>query len=192
MKYLSKTMLTGLAIGVVSCALFSQEVQAVMISGSMTFKGTVNLDGPMESATAVTDWYGHTGIGRPKVLTASGDFSSFSLVGRGVEFAGPWTFNSGSVPDFWTVGGFTFDLTSSGVVTQNSNLLNASGTGFVSGNGFDSTAGTWSFTTRTSGAPEFLFSVSTGDGVPDGGATVALLGLALAGVEVVRRKLKAA
>jgi hypothetical protein len=113
MKYLSKMMLTGLATGVISCALFPQEAQAVMISGSMTFKGTVDLDGSMETATAVTGWYGATGIGRPKVLTASGDFSSFNLVGKGVEFAGTWTFNSGSVPSFWTVGGFTFDLTNS-------------------------------------------------------------------------------
>lgn len=192
MKYLSKTILAGLAIGVLSCALLSQEAQAVMIVGDISFQGTVGLDNSdLGLATAVTDWHGVGGFGRPKVAAGTdGDF--IGLLGSKATFAAPWSFNSGSLPGFWTVGGFTFDLTASAVDTQNSTYLKVSGTGFVSGNGFDPTPGSWSFEARDRGNPLFQFRGATATDVPDGGATVALLGLALAGVAVVRRKLKAA
>jgi VPDSG-CTERM motif len=53
-----------------------------------------------------------------------------------------------------------------------------------SGNGFD-----WNFTVQ--GDPSNgVFSFSGGsEAIPDGGATVALLGLALTGIEGIRRKL---
>ncbi|MGC2353370.1 MAG: VPDSG-CTERM sorting domain-containing protein, partial [Candidatus Udaeobacter sp.] len=63
------------------------------------------------------------------------------------------------------------------------------------GHGFDATAGTWSFTAQNGSANGvFSFSASTfsSQATPDGGATVALLGLALAGIEGTRRKLKRA
>jgi hypothetical protein len=57
------------------------------------------------------------------------------------------------------------------------------------GNGFDPTFMTWSFTTqdpRTGRPRVFSFSAASGS-VPDGGSTVALLGLAIVGVEALRQ-----
>ena len=108
--------------------------------------------------------------------------------------AQPWIFNpSTPTPGLWSVGGFTFDLLSSTIITQNPFVLAITGTGIVSGNGFDATQMDWAFTTQSSGGRTHLvFSFSAnGTAVPDGGAAVALLGIALTGVEVLRRKLRA-
>ena len=54
--------------------------------------------------------------------------------------------------------------------------------------GFDNTVGSYLFTANQAGGT-FSFSSSQAAGVPDGGTTIALLGLALVGVGAVRRKL---
>ena len=54
--------------------------------------------------------------------------------------ATPWIFHpSTATPGLWSVGGFTFDLISATVVTQTATFLNITGTGTVSGNGFEDT-----------------------------------------------------
>jgi hypothetical protein len=95
-------------------------------------------------------------------------------------------------PGLWSVGGFTFDLLSSTIVTQNVQSLFITGTGIVSGPGFDPTNMEWNFTTQSSrGILRTILSFSAdGVAVPDGGSAVALLGIALTGIEVLRRRLK--
>jgi len=132
------------------------------------------------------------GTGSPLVFSSDGSFTG--LTGMAVTFTAlQWNFNSGPVTNFWQVGGFTFNLTESHIFSQGGNPpgVTVNGSGFVSGNGFMSTFGTWSFTTQDPAAgqpPVFSFSAATGT-VPDSGSTVALLGLALAGVEALRRKM---
>ena len=109
--------------------------------------------------------------------------------------ATPWIFNpSMATPGLWSVDGFTFDLTSSTVVTQNATFLNITGVGTVSGNGFDPTPARWAFTVQNAGGGTgdfFSFSANTSsNGVPDGGSAVALLGISLVAIEFVRRKLR--
>jgi hypothetical protein len=59
---------------------------------------------------------------------------------------------------------------------------------------FDPTSMEWSFTTQSArGKTRTIFSFSANSvAVPDGGSAVALLGVALTGIEVLRRKLKLA
>ena len=109
--------------------------------------------------------------------------------------AQPWIFNpSTPTPGLWSVAGFTFDLTSSTIIVQNAFVLAITGTGTVSGNGFDDTAMDWAFTTQSAGGlTHLVFSFSANGpapGVPDGGATVMLLGAALGALGMVRRYLK--
>jgi hypothetical protein len=75
----------------------------------------------------------------------------------------PWSFNSGLHPALWSVGGFTFDLTASNIVTpQGNGFLNVSGTGTITGNGFNATPGNWKFSTQNPPANGvFSFSAST-------------------------------
>jgi hypothetical protein len=130
--------------------------------------------------------------GFSSVTSATGDFSGIAP-GTQATMGQPWIFNpSTPTPGLWSVGGFTFNLLSSTIVTQTAKNLSIEGTGTVSGNGFDATTMDWSFTTQSSGGKTrttFSFSAN-GLAVPDGGSAVALLGLALTGVEVLRRRLK--
>ena len=124
---------------------------------------------------------------------ATGDFSGIAASTQ-ATMAQPWIFNpSTPTPALWSVGRFTFDLLSATVVTQNAQFLSITGTGIVSGNGFDPTNTEWSFTSQNAGGrPGTIFSFSAnGIAVPDGGMTVALLGIAFVGLEGLRRKLRA-
>ena len=189
----SKTLLAVLAAGLFCSGLFIQQAQATLVTGSITFSGTVQLDtASAGTATKVTAWGGLAG-GKPQVESRDGSFTAFTTPGDAVTFFAPWSFNSGPIASFWMVGGFTFDLSSSAKTFQNASSVNADGTGTISGNGFMATAGTWHFTTQdpSTGSPAtFSFSAATG-AVPDGGSSVALLGVGLAGIEALRRRIYA-
>ena len=191
MKNLSKTILTVVAVGLLSGGLFCQQAQATPITGDITFGGVVTFDSTSLSlATQVSTW--NLSI----VTSDSGSFSSIPILSN-VTMTAPWIFNP-STPTIplWQVGGFTFDLTSSTIVTQTTTFLNITGVGTISAAGFTTTPGTWSFTVSNADGKKhstFGFQSDTvGNAVPDGGATAALLGVAVAGVEVLRRKFKAA
>jgi hypothetical protein len=189
MKSLLKTMLVTATI---ACGLFCQHVQAVQITGNITFAGTCTLNtNSASTATMVTGWHGLGAGGLPQVQSHDGSFNGLVNDGDAVTIAFPWSFNSGAVPNFWTVDGFVFNLSSSSITMQTGGSVTVEGTGFISGNGFDMTSGTWSFTTQNPSAhARFSFSASSGS-VPDGGSAVALLGIALVGIECLRRGLQA-
>jgi hypothetical protein len=178
---MSKTFLAVLATGVLSCAVFNQQAQATSIQGNINFAGSVQFNGPLGSATAVTAWINpHVEAG------GSGDFAGIPI-NTPVAMSAPWTFNpSTPTPGLWSVGGFTFDLLASTVVFQSSTFLSISGTGIVSGNGFDPTDMDLSFSSQKSGTNTFSFSAN-GNAVPDGGTTVMLLGAALGVLGMARR-----
>ena len=139
----------------------------------------------------VTGWHGLGAGGLPQVASHDGSFTGLVTDGDAVTIAFPWSFNSGAVPNFWQVDGFVFNLTSSSIMMQGGGSVTVAGTGTITGNGFDMTSGTWSFTTQNPSAhARFSFSAATGS-VPDGGSAVALLGIALVGIECLRRGLQA-
>jgi len=192
MKNLTKTMLAALATGLLSCALFSQQAQATAIQGNINFAGGVQFDtNSLATATQVTTWFDvFNNAGFTSVAPGgTGDFAGIAP-GTQATMAQPWIFTpSTPTPGLWSVGGFTFDLLTSTVVTQNNTFLNISGTGIVSGNGFDATSMAWSFTAQSAnGRPRTIFSFSAnGVAVPDGGTTVMLLGAALGMLGMARR-----
>src|SRR5260370_39806313 len=187
MKNLSKTILV---IAIITSGLFCQHVQAVQITGNITYGATCSLNTKSAStATMVTGWHGLGAGGVPQVQSHDGSFSGLVTDGDAVTIAFPWSFNSGAVPNFWRVDGFVFNLTSSSITSQGGGSVTVAGTGTISGNGFDLTSGTWSFTTQNPSAhARFSFSAATGS-VPDGGSAVALLWIALVGIEGLRRTL---
>jgi hypothetical protein len=183
---LSKIFLALLTTGLLSCGLLSQQAQATAINGAITFKGGCRLDtGNVNTANAVIAW------SNTAVESVSGDFATFINSQDLATISAPWVFDpSTPCAGLWTVGGFTFDLMTSTIVHQGGGFLSISGTGTILGNGFDATLGTWSFSTQSpSSRGVFSFSAS-GQSVPDGGSAVALLGLALTGIEGLRRKLR--
>ena len=191
MKSLSKTTLAVLAIGVISCALFSQRARAQAIQGNINFAGEVQFDTlSLATATRVVTWFDvFHNAGFSNVTSATGDFAGIAP-GTQATMAQPWIFNpSTPTPGLWSVGVFSFDLLTSTVVTRNAGTLHTTGTGIVSGNGFDPTSMDWSFTTQSAGGDtriNFSFSAN-GASVPDGGTTVMLLGVALGALGMARR-----
>jgi hypothetical protein len=193
MKTLTKTILAVLATGLIGCVLFSQQAQAVKITGSIAFHGTVDFDQPILHATRVEAWHDVLGTGYPTVTARTGDFSFISPGTPGI-FSAPWFLNSGSVPALWSVGGFTFDLVSSVLAVQTSTGVKVIGSGWITGNGFDATFGTWHFQAGSFGTngPSTGTPARFGVTAPETGSTVALLGLALVGMEALRRRLRMA
>jgi hypothetical protein len=192
MKNLGKTILTTVAVGLLSCGLFSQQAEAVSITGEINFTGVaVYNTNSLATATEVKRWVNSFVLG----AATTGDFATFAHNLETVTMGKPWMFNpSTPKPGLWKVGGFTFDLSSSTIVSQSAFFLNITGIGTLSGNGFDPTPGDWSFTASDSDGKvrsSFGFQSDT-VAIPDGGATAALLGLALVSVEVLHRKFKAA
>lgn len=185
--------------GIVAAVAVTTAVQAIPISGTISMGGEANLDNSdLSQATSVTSWP------LVYVVADSGAFSivpDFSLVNMS---SSTWTFSPApglALSDLWNVGGFTFDFQSD-TVTQTANFLTIIGYGTISGNGYDPTAFEWELSAEdpsTGGPIQFTFSATAeptsdgnGNSVPDGGLTVALLGLGLAGVEGMRRKLSKA
>ena len=191
MKSLSKTLLAVLATGVLSCAVFSQQAQATPINGDIQFAGETRFDtNSLATAHRVVTWFDvFHNAGFSSVTSGTGDFAGI-FPGTQATMAQPWIFNpSTPTPGLWSVGGFSFDLLTSTIVTQNASTLVIEGTGIVSGNGFDPTSMDWSFTTQSAGGrtrTTFSFSAN-GVAVPDGGSTVMLLGAALGALGMARR-----
>ena len=110
----------------------------------------------------------------------TGNFAVLDLTGGVTP---EWSFSSGG-------HAYTFDLLAliDGTTTAGGMSLSGTGTAYIDGG--DPSAATWALQ-GSGGKFTFKFSSSTTTAVPDGGSAVALLGIAFAGIEVVRRKLKA-
>ena len=194
MKNLTKT-LTVLAIGLLSCGLFSQQAQA--ITGDIQFFGKARASGAstggLVTITFKNPWQVFAGTGDYSAVpfgTAT-TFSSFSFTGDGTGA----TLTAPVTPQWSFVFGgntYTFELLTltSGHVQSGSMAFTGTGTAFV--NGSDASPATWSLQGSTGTGFTFTLSSSTTSAVsaPDGGSAVALLGIALVGVEALRRKFK--
>ena len=183
----SKTLLVFFALGLISCAFCVQQAQADS-NNVITIAGGAELNsGSVNTATQVTGWLDEN-MALPTVESVSGFFATFVSTGQSVSMPNSWTFGAGQSA-LWSVGGFTFNLIASNIVYQANGFLAVSGSGTIIGNG-RTTQGSWMFSAQDDPSNGvFSFSAST---VPDGGMTVALLGLSLAGIEGIRRKLKRA
>jgi|ERR1035437_2836186 hypothetical protein len=169
-------------------------VQATQISGTIRQSGDVTLD-TQDLATA----NGATAFANVNVAgTPTGDFST---TGGSLVVWKPFTWVPSSAPvvSLWSFasGGknYSFDLASiTGVTRTDSTELLITGLGTVNISTFDPTPANWSFTiTDTSGGVSgsfvFGFADSNTATLPDGGMTVMLLGAALSGLALIRRKL---
>jgi VPDSG-CTERM motif len=200
MRNLSKTMLAVLATGLLSSGLFCQQAKA--LSGEIEFFGkasasgascttcntTISFTNPGWKVLSGTDGYAFVPFG------TAAHFNNFSFHGDGVTatlLGGPivaqWSFTAfnGTTTDTYT---FNLETLTSAHVQAGSMAFTGTGTTYI--DGVSAGAGTWSLQGSATGGFSFKLSSST-TAVPDGGSAVALLGIALAGIEVVRRRIKA-
>jgi hypothetical protein len=167
--------------------VLSSTASAVKIKGVLGFTGGASLNNAnLALATQVVEW------DTPKVsVIHTLDFAGIAT-GTDVVLVDTWNLSTAApgITNFWQVGGFSFDLTTSTRYYDpaGQGFLQASGYGMISKEGFEDTVGTWQFSSQAPGdANLFTFSAS-GAAVPDGGATVALLGVSLLGLHGLRRK----
>jgi len=90
----------------------------------------------------------------------------------------------GSIAEFWTIGGFSFELTSvsRGLTNDPDTFLILQGTGIISASGYLDTPGLWEFsgnTTNSQGSGTFSWSAGSAS-IPEPGM-LALLGIGLIG-----------
>jgi VPDSG-CTERM motif len=192
----NKYFLLAAVIGLVAVT----SVQAIPIAGEIDMSGTANLNSTLLGSATKASSFGAVSVGG--VPTGS----YVGTLGDSVNWNGfGWNPATTPVNPLWSFTdagtGFTysFNLATVGVVSQDNSFLNLLGTGTLTitgaGSPYDTTDGQWSFTISNPGGGahanfSFTFANSqTGAGVPDGGMTVILLGTALAGLGLLRRKL---
>jgi hypothetical protein len=177
----------------------TQSLQSAQLVGAIGFGGNVTWDTESAAtATEVTGWLD------TQVISDTGTFASFITPIAPVLFSSTtWHLNdpSTAIANFWQAGGFTFTLDSSAIVTQGgtpgvNGYVVVDGTGMVSGNGFSATTINWVFNSQDpksgTNPDQWTFSASSiGAAVPDGASTILLLGLALSGLALLKRKLAA-
>ena len=176
----------------------ASSASAAYIQGSIFFSGKVAVDTSSSNATAATKITSWKALGSGSGLTnklsvtdASGDFTPvltnpFSLA----AFTSPWVFTSTNIPNFWSVGGFSFDLSSATKSVAGSGFV-VDAVGFLKGTGFENTPGSFSISVSGNKIDGRFNASADSTAVPEGGAAIALLGLSLLGLEGARRRLKA-
>ena len=188
-------MIKYLACAAVALGL-AATVQAAQINGSVGFSGTYTQgDGTAGDLTTSTMLF----VTSHNIITTSGDLSGGTIV----SFPGLIFANSGiaaNSPNFGSTGTsmfallvgsttYAFNITSEAETLSSAKQINLTGNGtFSDGNPLDNTSGTWQLGFGVSGA-SFTFQSTAATGVPDGGMTVMLLGAALSGLALIRRKL---
>ena len=176
-------------VGVVS------SIEAVPITGSVEIQGIATLTpigAPLGTATGVD---GTNGV-------VSSGFGSFAGTAGALVSLAPFTFNPATTPvNMWsfTVGSLTysFDLTSMVLGTDDSSLLTISGSGTLTitgdGSNWDPTTGNWTYQIASTNPDGVYgqFNYQSNTTVPDGGLTAILLGSALSGLTMLRKKISA-
>jgi hypothetical protein len=199
MKNISKTVIAIFAAGLLSCALFSQSAHAIPITGEIDMSGTAFLDNVFLGLATKTTGYGAISVGgipTGSFTGTAGDSVTWTAFGWAPFFSTShlWTFT-----DAGTGYTYSFDLAGNTVMHQDNEFLNLLGAGtlFITGPGspYSPTTGVWSFTiSNPDGGPHSNFAFTFANSqtaVPDGGSAVALLGIALAGIEGARRLFRA-
>lgn len=180
----------------------TMEVTAVPITGEIGMGGGFIA---VDSNWGITGTATATGVDfKPNLFIVNSKTGSFSSVVSTVGTITDFQFdpvlgiNDGfdgitavsSIVDFWTIDGFSFELTSisKGFTNDPSTFLVLEGIGKMSGNGFDTTAGTWLLTGNTNKNGTFSWSAGS-TSVPEPGM-LALLGIGLVGFAASRKRIR--
>jgi hypothetical protein len=188
---------TSIVLAITTLALSSQAIP-IPLSGTISFSGTSSMDGTsFVTATRFTS-FEDVFVGAESAL--SGNYVGTS--GAAVTMTPfTWSPSTASTPinPLWTFVSdgktYSFDLSvlHEDFASPTGLLLSGLGTAHIVGPGVDllEVAGQWNFSAQTLGQATFTFSSTTtvpASSVPEGGATVVMLGGALLGLSLMSRK----
>ncbi len=192
----------GLAVGLFT----SSAALAIPITGQILFTGEANLvnnvgpGSPGGATSANADFIDFANPVDVSQNASTGSYSGFNgstdATFTDFSFGDVGTVGPKVVTPLWTVvfGGVTysFNLTSITLNTLVGSQRNIEGNGIatISGGIYDASPGHWTLSTSGDGVTAITFS-SASTAVPEGGSSLALLGVGLLTVGLVRRKLKA-
>jgi hypothetical protein len=186
-------------IATLVCFGWSLATQAIPINGAISFGGTSTLANDSADPVTLANATRFTAINARVQFGATGDYSSIAFntpsTWTPFRFASP---PATSITPLWeiVVGTVTYSFNATSMsYTPYASYLDFQGAGVAritdSSNTlqFDDTVGSWTMTV-TSGGVLFTFNdTTTVASVPDGGTTLALLGAALSGLALFRRKM---
>jgi hypothetical protein len=163
------------------CVTFvSANVFAATMDGSLIVGGAYSATGGSNLGDATT-----IDLGTVFANGGTGD-----VVGTISIFTPAGTGNSASltaflpVNNFFTVGGWTLDLSTLNVIQQSVGVLNLSGVGVLSGNGFDATNVDWSLSSQSTTS----YSMTVSNAVVPVPAAAWLFGSGLLGLVGIARR----
>jgi hypothetical protein len=139
-------------------ALGYAPAHAVPITGSMGLTGAF-------TASGGTDLSDATMLDLDSATGTSGTDDIGSTVGFGTPGTvnnSPFTFNPfNAVNNLLTIGGWQVDLSTLSIVDQTTSILTLTGTGTISGNGYDLTATQWTLSANNTGNTYSMTIVTT-------------------------------
>jgi hypothetical protein len=192
-KLLKATLYGALFVG---AAMFGQAADAAIIgNGSVSMAGGFSpTGGSGDMATATGIHFLPAGSGNVQVTSPGGTGSFAPLVTGTTGTITDFTFNPPSTPvmGFLTIGGFSFDLDSITVVSQNSTFLDLHGVATVTEAGVGSTEASFDFSGQGGGLPAtFSWSATAAAAAVPEPMTLGVLGFGLAAFGFVRRRSEA-
>lgn len=173
--------------------LINGSVMAAAIVGGISFTGNYTANDPSSLLTSTLITFGEV-----RTTSTTGDFLTNVGDNELVTTPGILAINAAQIPQantpIWDVKDFSLVLDTLVEQFNTKDSLVLYGTGTITGpSGFDATPGDWTATFNRAGSRSyatFSFSASSAaQNVPDGSASIALLGISLLGIEGIRRKL---
>jgi len=187
---MKKTLLKSVFVALAGLGLVAGNALSTPINGVIQLTGQVTLTGGTSFQTA-------TGI---EFLEAVGDLHLDQALVSDASFTlAPTKGLTATMQDFqfspfvannpvWSVDGFSFAMNSITYDSNNGTFLNLAGTGTISGNGYDATVGTFTFSTQNTGDVDFSWSGSTSTSPVPEPATMLLFGTGIAGLAGIARR----